>query len=289
VKPKLLWLALLIVPFAGATDYVAARQAAAELAKAGKLAEAQGAFLTLAEQDVTQVQQADALAEAALLADRLGETAKALELAGRVALPHPRLAVRMQLLANHRQWRELVEQFGNEDFAAWPDTLVGNAAFARGRAHAALRQGKEAILDLTLATECLLEDNALGLSLIALGDAYSRFAKDDERALACYRQAYDCRNIYKRTQAAMNAAAILRSRREFDAARNELAVIPLDRVNLPFWRGKLLLAWGDTLAEAGKTAEAIAKYQEASRLKGVSKAIQEACQKALVRLEENGQ
>ena len=160
---------------------------------------------------------------------------------------------------------------------------IGSAAFHRGRAYHALRDGEAAVRDLRLACEYLLEDNILGLAQSALGDVY-RLLKDDDSALHAYRQAYLRRNVYKRCQAAMSAADILRSQGKTEAALEELAVIPLDQVTLPYWRGRLLMAWGEALAAAGRPAEATAKYQETLALPELAAGTRKACEEALARL-----
>ena len=270
-------------------EYVHGRQAAAELARAGKTAEAHAAFLALANGDASENQRADALEEAARLANRLGRTEEAVALARRISLPHAAMATEMQILADHRQWREIVARFANEDLALWPDMRVGTAAFCRGQAFRALGDSEAAARDFRLATEHLLEDNALGLAFIALGDAYRQRPGNDDRALAAYRQAYRRRNAYKRTQAAMNAAAILRGRGDAKAALAELDVIPMEQVVLPDWRARLLAARGETLASAGRREEARASYAEALALDGVAEGIRKTCEQAMRQLAERPQ
>ena len=276
-----LCLALLIAAAQARADYVTDRAAAAALDKAGEVAKARAAFLALAQGELSEFQKSDALEQAALLSNRLKRVDEAIALARQIPLPHVAKATEMQILSDHRQRQELIGRFGKEDLATWPDSLIGKAAHCRGKAYYALKDGKAAERDLRLASEHLLEDNSLGLALIALGDTYRHRLGDEDKALTCYRRVYRQRNVYKRSQAAMNAAAILRGRKQFDDALKELAVIPMDRVTLPYWRSRMLLAWGGTLASAGKPAEAAAKYREVLRLEGVTGNIRAACERAL--------
>jgi tetratricopeptide (TPR) repeat protein len=284
---KRLLLSCLALVAAGslATDYVAARQRIEQLVKMGETVAARQAYISLAAEGVSDAQKADALTQATLLSDRLGDSDRAMELARQIPLPHEAKAAEIELLARHRQWQQIVDRFGNEDLATWPDTLVGNAAFHRGQANKVRRRDDAALADLKLASETLLEDNVLGLALIALGDAYAQFAKDDEQALSCYREVYKRRNVTKRANAAMSAAAILRRRKQFAAALKELAIIPMDQITHPYWRSRMLIAWGAALADAGKKQQAIAKYREALAVKGINKGDRGVCEKALARLE----
>lgn len=274
---------VLVIAGVARADYVREREAAVALAKEGKVAEALAAFRQLAEGQGTDLQRSDALEQAALLCDRLKRSEEALDLARQIPLAAVSKSIQLQLLADHRQWQEVVTQFGGEDLATWPDTRIGLAAFYRGRSYCALRKGEEAVRDLRLACEYLLEDNMLGLAQCALGDAY-RLIKDDGHALLAYRQAYQRRNEYKRCQAVLSATDLLRSQGKTTEALAELAVVPHDRITMPYWRARLLMAWGGTLAEAGRTAEAVAKYREVLALPELPATTRKTCEEALDKL-----
>lgn len=280
-----LCLALLIATAWSRAGYVADRAVAAALDKAGEVAKAQVAFLALAQGELSEFQKSDALEQAAILSNRLKRVDEAIALARQIPLAHVAKAVEMQILSDHRKRRELIGRFGKEDFSTWPDRLIGNAAHCRGKAYYALKDGKAAERDLKLATEHLLEDNSLGLAQIALGDTYRRLLKDRDKALLCYREAYRRRNVYKRSNAIMNAAAILREQGKTEAALKELALIPMDRVTLPYWRTRALTSWAGALAGAGRKDEAIAMYEEALALKGITDRTREACRTAVARLQ----
>lgn len=282
-------LLLLLAGLALRADYVSSRAEAVVLLKQDKPEEALAAFLELAAGEGSESQKADALEQAALLCNRLDRPAEALELARRIPHGPTAKSVELQLLAERRQWRQIVDQFGGEDLAAWPDMLIGPASYWRGHAHYALKNAEAAKGDLQRACHYLLEDNTLGLAFIALGDTYRHQLGDTDRALQAYRQAYQRRNVYKRCQAAMNAAAILRERGETDAALAELAVIPLEQITLPYWRGNLLAAWGVTLAQAGKTAEASAKFREALALADIPDHVRKTCEEGLRKLGGNAE
>ena len=279
-----LCLALLIAAAQARADYVTDRAAAAALDKAGEVAKARAAFLALAQGELSEFQRADALEQAALLSGRLKRFDEAIALARQIPLPHVAKAVEMQLLSTHRERRHLIKRFGKEDLATWPDRLIGNAAHCRGKAHYALKNGEAAERDLKMASEHLLEDNSLGLALIALGDTYRHLLKDKGKALVCYRQAYQRRNVYKRANAIMSAAAVLREQGKTEAALKELALIPMDQMTLPYWRARALTSWAGALAGAGRKDEAIAKYEEAVALEGITDRTREACRTAVARL-----
>ena len=116
----------------------------------------------------------------------------------------------MGALAEGRKWRELVERFGDVDFATWPNTgarllygrrheqtsLAAEGLFWRGQAYYRLKQGERAVADLRLA---LARDPDTGQSpsgrfrwelLNLLGSAYLNLLEDEAKAAETYAQAY---------------------------------------------------------------------------------------------------
>lgn len=268
-----------------AADYVLDRKAATELAQTGKHEQALTAYIKMSEGEVTDFQKADALEQAALCANRLQRYDRAMELAQQIPLEPMSKTCQMRIMADNRRWQELVASFGEENIDAWPDFVKGDAFYARGRAFYNRKDGTGAAQDLRKAADYLMEDNSKGLALNTLGDTYQHLLKDDERAIEVYRQVYSTRNVYKQCHAAMAVASIYQRREQTEAALQELARIPMDRVTLAYWRGAMLNAWGSNLASAGRKAEAIARYNEALQLEGISDWTKKACEHALNELQ----
>ncbi len=248
---------------APAGDYPANRRTAVALADSGQLAEALAAFLNLAETAGSDVQRSDALDQAARCAARLKQDEQALELAGKIPLAPVQRTCRMRLLTDRRLFREVVDQYGADDFGTWPEYLAAEAHQLRGGAYRNLRDGERAAADLEQATRLLTEGNTLGLAYAALGDVYRDQLHDDDRALAAYRQVYRTPNFYKHCAAAIAVAELYRRRTQPADALAELDRLPFDQLAVPFWRASVLAAKAAALVDLGRPTEALTCYQQA--------------------------
>ena len=273
----------------GFADYVADREAAMQLAGAGKYDQALLAFTKMAQGDVSDFQKSDALEQAALCASRLKRHDQAMELARGIPLAPVSKTCQMRAMIASHKWRQVVEQFRDEDIATWPDTVTGEASYQRGRAHYFMKDGHSAERDLKRAAEYLMEDNIKGLALNSLGDTYQHLLKDDTRAVETYRKVYRTRNLYKQCHAAIAIASILTRQNKHDEAIAEFERLGMDKVTIPYWRGAMLRAYADTLASAGKKPQAIAQYARAIELDGVPLSVKRACEEALGKLRAAGQ
>ena len=89
--------------------------------------------------------------------------------------------VRLRELAQDRRWRDIVQQFAQDDFAAWPAENARQASEAltqRGLAYSFLKEGQRAAADLHAATKL---DPQNALAWMTLGDNYANNL-NDERA-----------------------------------------------------------------------------------------------------------
>jgi tetratricopeptide (TPR) repeat protein len=262
-------------------DYLSDRKAALELVKATKHEDALVAFVAMAEATTSKVQQSDAFWQAALCADRLKQPEQALELAQRIPLaPHAKTC-RMQILEGNRRWQDIIDEFQEENIAAWPESLRGPAYLSRGNAFSVMKQGEPATRDLAAAAEYQTDANSKGYCLNLLGDAYRNLLKDDERATAAYRQAFEAGTIYKQCQAAVNIAEILSAQQKYAEALEELNRVNLDELTAPFWRGKLFCAQVKLLVLSGKKDEAKAKFATALQIKDLPDEIRKECEQGL--------
>lgn len=274
---------------AARADYPADRKAAEDLMRTGKSAEAMAAFIKLAEGPLTDMQKSDALDRAARLADSLKKYDQAMELAQKIPLAPVSKTCQMAIMQNNYKRAELIEKFKDEDIAAWPDSLKGEAFFQRGLCYYYLKNGPAAEKDLIPAAEFLTEANAYGLALNALGDTYRDLLKDDAKALDAYRRVHTTSFTYKVSQAAISAAGILTRQGKPDEALQELQRIDMKQVDHPYWRVYMLAAFGDVLgATPGKKAEAVAKYKEALQIPDIRDYQKTAILKALDALEGAG-
>ena len=265
------------------SNYIYARAAAAKL----KGEEALTAFIALADRPFSAAQKADALEQASALAFEQKKYDQAMELAKKIPIPSISKAAQIRILAGRGEWDSLLAQYKDEKIDDWwPNYLNGEAYSCRGSAYAIKGDGTNAAADLRKAADLTCYDgNGQGLLLIRLGNVYRDLLKDDTRALAAYREAYQTWNLYKRLAAAIEASGILARQNKLDEALAELKTIELDKVTYPDWRGRLLAAYASILAKQGQKAEAIARYREAAGLKDMDASQKTAYEKILRDLE----
>ncbi|MGC9319072.1 MAG: hypothetical protein ACP5KN_13650, partial [Armatimonadota bacterium] len=272
------------------TDYIIQRRAAEALIHSGKRQEALDAFLALAEgEGLSEFQKSDALELAAECARALRDYDRANELAGQIPLEAVAKTVVMENLLAQRKLAEVIEQFGEEDLTQWPFWQIGAWAFARGRAHAAAKEGQLAEADLQMALARTSDPRTRISILFELGSNRETNLHDDEGALEAYRLNYETKatigaaNEFRSVQ---NAAGILARRGEFDEA-----LATLQRANIEgltgYWRYAMLLSLGQTLAAAGRTDEALAAYREVLQAEDASSHHRQAAEEAVHALEGN--
>jgi tetratricopeptide (TPR) repeat protein len=244
-------------------DFLAAYAAAANLARERKHAEAVTAFTALADRKITDLQKSMAFEQAAAAARAMEDEVLAAQLTERIPIEAVRKTVLMDTLLAERQAAELLAQFAEEDIAAWPFWQQGAGYFARGRAFAVAGAGKEAEADLSRALEFTGERRTRQSIWLALGENREQTLKDDERALAAYREVIGSTGALggaDEFRAVQAIARILTRLGRYDAA-----LAALDRVETEtlrgYWRGALLLSRGDTLHAANRNAEALTAYK----------------------------
>lgn len=267
-------------------DYPADRKAAMDLLSAGKTADAQAAFEKLAAGDVTELQKADALEQAARCAVRLNQFDRAMQTALHIPVKPASIIVQMEILDQQHKSADIVAKFKDEDLDAWPDQYKGAGFFARGQAAMYQKNGALAEADLKKAIQFLTDDNMKGEAINGLGDTYRTVLKDDAKAVETYRRVFQTRNEFKHAHAAINLAVIFAAQKDFDGAFAELGKVKMDQMKpVPYWHASMLMAYGATYAAQGKRPEAIARYQEALKLPGIAAYQKTACEKAIQALQ----
>jgi hypothetical protein len=129
---------------------VATFMSAARIASKLPKNEAVAAFVALAD-DVdakpTELQQSEALKQAAAAARAIKDYSKADELTARIPIEAERKTAEMLNLLAVRKQQEVIDRFGKEDLTKWPFWAAGEAYFARGRAYAAVGDNAKAAAD----------------------------------------------------------------------------------------------------------------------------------------------
>jgi len=281
------WPGILIVSVLGASvfaDYVADREAAVKLQRAGKYQEALDAFLKMAGGEVTEVQKSDALHQAAYCAYRLKDYDQAMKLAERIPIEGESKATRLVLLNWMRKWKQAIAEFKSEDIAAWPDHVKYEAYRARGMSAYRIKDAELAVADLSMAAKYANTNNDRSLALCNLGDAYRVLLKDDEKALEVYRRVLAGGHLYKGSRASLAIAGIQLKQGKPEEALAALEWVDMNKVNGPY-RAYVLAARANIFATMGKKTEAIEEYKKALAVKGVPDYIRKNCEKALEKLE----
>jgi tetratricopeptide (TPR) repeat protein len=270
------------------TDFLIEVSAAGKLMNSRKYDEALAAFVALSNcEKATDYQKSHALAQAAACARLAKNFERADELASQIPLEAIAKTARMENLLGERKWNAVIEQFGNEQFATWPFTQIGAAAFARGCAYSAAKIGDKADADLRSALEFTSATRTRMSILRIMGFNRERILEDDDAALETYREITgQTRNTGSAEYfyGVQGAARILTRRGKFDEALEVLDLVDVDKLS-GSWRGSMLLARGQTLAAAGRKDEALEAYRRVLADESALKTHQEAAGEAAKELE----
>ncbi|MCA9118203.1 MAG: carbohydrate-binding family 9-like protein, partial [Planctomycetaceae bacterium] len=269
-------------------DFLSQSREAAQLRRQGKLDEALAAWTSLASGELpdlklTDLQKSFALEQAAECARSLRQPDRAAELAEAAPLAAVAKTIRMENLLAQRKLTELFEQFGEEDFSAWPFWKAGEGYALRGQAHSLAGQGKQAEADFLQALELTTDRQARDNLWLATGANRYHNLKDAEQALAAYRHIVErAKNNFGATafRAVQHTASILREQKKYDESLATLHIYELPELR-GYWRGALYRTLADTLKAAGKQKDAEAAYGEVLKEKGSSKSDRQAAEEAL--------
>ena len=175
----------------------------------------------------------------------------------------------MNALRQDRQWKELIEQFGAEDFSSWPADMQDKASEAfhlRGQIYSFLKDGPKAEADLKTSVKLAPNNSAFW---ITLADNSTNNLQDDEQALAAYRQAFAITgkgNGWQPLTATIAIARLLTDQVKTDEALAVLKPYGDMKDMPPNWRIRMLRAYGHTYAAQGKEPQSLAKFREALEL-----------------------
>ncbi|HYF37962.1 MAG TPA: hypothetical protein VD994_21850, partial [Prosthecobacter sp.] len=244
-------------------DFIQITRASAELAQRGKHTEARAALTALAETRISDLQKSNALAQAAASAAALKQFDDAATIAARIPIDSVKKTALMHLLLAQQKAPQIIVDFAGENVSTWPFWQQGAGYFARGRAYAIAKQGREADSDLAQALVWTSDPRDRTAILLALGQNREYTLKDDEQALAAYRRIVDAATRIGGADeftAVQGMARILARRGQFAEA---LAILHKPRIGdlRGAWRGSMLLAIAETQQAAGQKDQAAATYR----------------------------
>ncbi|MFA7157995.1 MAG: hypothetical protein WC299_01740 [Kiritimatiellia bacterium] len=207
---------------------------------------------------------------AALLAGAIAgaETTNSSDVTPAAATPKEKLAEMGEMLGR-RQYKELVAEFKDEDFAGWEKRA--DAFCQRGRAYAALKVGEKADADLKKALE-LSPGN--GWFWNCMADNCSDNLRDNQKAVEAYLKCFELDKVahqgktsysFLPVSAIVSAARILCGQGKYEEALEVLDKYKVEDLNKTgaYWRTGLLRAYAQVYLGQGREEEALAKFKEA--------------------------
>lgn len=268
------------------TDY----QAALKFYNEAKNAEAQQAFVKLAEQAPNPKSKAECLAYAAKAFGR--DNTKydvAIETAKKIEVKGISVTTQMGIMADNGKHAELVEAFKDEDFSAWPEVNQMQGYSLRGYSESLIGQNDAAKKDLTKAVE--LSGSDLQTKIIALGalaNVYSAM-NDYDNVVQTSKQIFEMKQFngfWPYLRAVIVCANAQLAQGKFDDALATMKL--LDHMKEGTHRCNALIVYGDIYAAQGKKDDAVAKYKEAAGMTGQGEIIDGLPAHAQKKLDEMG-
>ena len=246
------------------TDFIIEYRKADKLRSSGELAEAQAAFATLAgHKQANGYQISQALKKAADCARRQNDHQAAARFAERIPDKTIATTTHIENLSAERKWRDIVEDFGAVDLTGWPFTQIGPTALLRGRAWSVEQAGDRAEADFQLALENTTDTLARLAILNARAHNFETVLNDDARAINTWREITASKshtNHYEFLEAIQGAARILTKQQKYDEAIAMHDLVARGSLRGP-WFGTMMTARAETLAAAGRKAEAVKVYR----------------------------
>jgi tetratricopeptide (TPR) repeat protein len=264
-------------------DFLQGIRVAADLARQGKRTEALAAYRAAAEATSTDVQKSYALEQAAGFARGQRQPELGWQLIARIPINAARKVAWMQALLDQAEAPRVIEQFAQEDIAAWPFWKAGDGYFVRGRAYSITKDGRAAEADFLHALEWTAEPRLRDSIQQHLGRNRETNLNDDNGALAAWHEIIDhAKHVgtAEQYEAVLGIARILTKRRQFEDALATLGRVPLEQA-AGVWRGTLLLAQGDTLQAAARPSEARAVYETVIADKTIDERLRKAAAEKL--------
>ena len=271
------------------TDYLIGSRAASDLMRKRKYKDALTTYMTLkSDKDTTDFQKSDALQYAARCARSLKDFDRANDIAEQIPLTSVAKTVQMENLLAQRKFDEVIQQFGDEDFAQWPFWQSGAGAFVRARAYVSMKTGDKAETDLQKALE-YTSDRRIRTSILAMmGDNRELNLQKDDAALVAYRQNFESvGNIGAADEfrSVLGAARILRRQGKFDESLAALHRAKIQKLK-GYWRHALQLGVGETLVAANRKDKALKVFQDILKDKSAAAGQRREAEEQIERIEQ---
>ena len=262
--------------------YISERTAAMELMTAGKNQDAAEAFIKSAEATTNDLQQADALTNAALCLQRLKRNEEAMALVAKIRSVPLRESAELDLLKDARNWKGVMDKTKDKDLSTWPEKVIFQAYLARGQAESALGQYEDSDVDLLRAQDFTVSPNNKAISWAMIAENAVRTKADSQKLLDIYAKICALKPSGGMQQRALVARAkIFLDANQYDQALAEIAALEAMPSVQAQWLCTAQINYGDIYAKQGKVAEALACYKKASSMqKAAPETLKEAQTKA---------
>ena len=262
--------------------YISERTAAMELMSAGKNQEAAEAFIKSAEATTNDLQQADALTNAALCLQRLKRNEEAMALVAKIRSVPLRESAELDLLKDARNWKGVMDKTKDKDLSTWPEKVIFQAYLARGQAESALGQYEDSDVDLLRAQDFTVSPNNKAISWAMIAENAMRTKADSQKLLDIYAKICALKPSGGMQQRALVARAkLFLDSNQYEQALAEVAALEAMPSVQAQWLCTAQIIYGDIYAKQGKVAEALACYKKASTMpKAAPETLKEAQTKA---------
>ena len=262
--------------------YISERTAAMELMSAGKNQEAAEAFIKSAEATTNDLQQADALTNAALCLQRLKRNEEAMALVAKIRSVPLRESAELDLLKDARNWKGVMDKTKDKDLSTWPEKVIFQAYLARGQAESALGQYEDSDVDLLRAQDFTVSPNNKAISWAMIAENAMRTKADSQKLLDIYAKICALKPSGGMQQRALVARAkLFLDANQYEQALAEVAVLEAMPSLQAQWLCTAQIIYGDIYAKQGKVAEALACYKKALTMpKAAPETLKEAQTKA---------
>jgi tetratricopeptide (TPR) repeat protein len=268
-------------------DYAADMKAAGKLRRGRKYQEAMDAFVKLSQTEIDDKQKTAALEQAVDCALRQKKNAEALKLAKQIPLEPNSKKTQMEILGRRNKYKDIIAQFKDEDITAWPKNLVAPTLYIRGSAYLSAKNIEMAKKDIEKALEYPANNKVKAYLFLKAGDIEA-MAGNNEAAIKHYRGVYSLgKNVrtHFKMRSVLAAVSVLNKEKKYEESLNEFKRINFDRLS-GYWKIKIFMAYGKTLADSGKKSEAVEKYKEAMDVIGIRDKDKAKCEKAIKSLQQ---
>jgi tetratricopeptide (TPR) repeat protein len=262
--------------------YISERNAAVELMTAGKNQEAADAFIKIAEETTNDLQQADALTNAALCLQRLKRHEEAMALVAKIRSVPLRESAELDILKEARNWKGIMDKTKDKDLSALPEKVIFQAYLARGQAESALGQYENAEVDLLRAQDFTVSPNNKAISWALIAENAVRAKADSQKLLDIYAKICALKPSGGMQQRALTARAkLFLEANQYEQALAEVAALEAMPSVQAQWLCTAQIIYGDIYAKQGKLTDALASYKKASTMaKAAPETLKEAQTKA---------